>query len=250
MYAHTLPPLPAGRVVTRSAAGRVAPARPADERVDAREVAGADAPAGVDLSAPADAPAVPLTEADALAARASAGDAAALTTLVARYHPRCLRFARNMGLGREDAEEAVQDAFVRMAGALPRFRPGAAFEPWLFRILANRCRSARVRARGWNARHADAAALDGVPAPGRDALAAADAEHRRRAVLAALDELPAEQREAFLLRHVEDLDYAAMARVTGAGQSALKMRVKRACDALRARLGASGGVVAGGGGGR
>jgi RNA polymerase sigma-70 factor (ECF subfamily) len=185
--------------------------------------------------------------ADVLAERASTGDAVALTALVARYHPRCLRFARNMGLGREDAEEAVQDAFVRVAGALPRFRAGAPFEPWLFRILANRCRSARVRARGWNARRADAAVLDGVAAPGRDALAAADAEHRRRAVLAALEALPAEQREAFLLRHVEDLDYAAMARVTGAGQSALKMRVKRACDALRARLGVAGTAVDGGG---
>jgi RNA polymerase sigma-70 factor (ECF subfamily) len=52
----------------------------------------------------------------------------------------------------------------------------------------------------------------------------------------ALDGLPAEQREAFLLRHVEGLEYAEMMTVTGAGLSALKMRVKRASDALRARL--------------
>ena len=43
-------------------------------------------------------------------------------------------------------------------------------------------------------------------------------------------------REAFLLRHVEGLDYAEMQAVTGAGLSALKMRVKRACEALRAHL--------------
>ncbi len=176
-------------------------------------------------------------DADALAARAAAGDAGALAALVSRYHPRCLRFARNMGLAPEDAEEAVQDAFVRVAGALPRFRAGSAFEPWLFRILGNRCRSARERARRWGARAADPSALDAVPAPAPDALAALDAEQRRSAVLAALDALPAEQREAFLLRYVEEMDYATMAQVTGAGQSALKMRVKRACDALRARLG-------------
>ena len=52
----------------------------------------------------------------------------------------------------------------------------------------------------------------------------------------ALDELPLEQREAFLLRHVEELDYHEMTRITGAGLSALKMRVKRACDALRLRI--------------
>jgi RNA polymerase sigma-70 factor (ECF subfamily) len=177
-------------------------------------------------------------DADALAARAAAGDAEALRVLVARYHPRCLRFARNMGLDPADAEDAVQDAFVRVANALPRFRPGAAFEPWLFRILGNRCRSARTRARRWSARAVDASALDALPAPAPDALATVDAEQRRAAVLAALESLPDEQREAFLLRYVEELDYAAMARATGAGQSALKMRVKRACDALRARLGA------------
>jgi RNA polymerase sigma-70 factor (ECF subfamily) len=192
--------------------------------------------------------------ADVLAERAAAGDPEALRALVTRYHARCLRFARNMGLGTEDAEEAVQDAFVRMAGALPRFRAGAAFEPWLFRILGNRCRSARARARRWGARAVDASALDALPAPQADALAAVDAERRREAVLAALDALPAEQREAFLLRYVEDMDYAAMAQATGAGQSALKMRVKRAADALRARLaggtpGAAAGAASRGAGG-
>lgn len=179
--------------------------------------------------------------ADVLAERAAGGDAAALRALVERYHPRCLRFAANMGLAHEDAEEAVQDAFVRMAGALPRFRAGAAFEPWLFRILGNRCRSARARSRVWLARQADGAVLEAMPAPAVDTHAALDAERGRARVLAALDALPAEQREAFLLRHVEELDYATMAQVTGAGQSALKMRVKRACDTLRARLGAPAG---------
>ena len=51
-----------------------------------------------------------------------------------------------------------------------------------------------------------------------------------------LDTLPSEQREAFLLRHVEDLSYEDIAAITGAGLSALRMRVKRACDALRVRL--------------
>jgi RNA polymerase sigma-70 factor (ECF subfamily) len=51
-----------------------------------------------------------------------------------------------------------------------------------------------------------------------------------------LETLPAEQREAFLLRHVEDLSYEDISVVTGAGLSALRMRVKRACDTLRVRL--------------
>jgi len=52
----------------------------------------------------------------------------------------------------------------------------------------------------------------------------------------ALERLDPLYREAFLLRHVEDLSYDEMAALTGAGVSALKMRVLRACDRLRALL--------------
>jgi RNA polymerase sigma-70 factor (ECF subfamily) len=53
---------------------------------------------------------------------------------------------------------------------------------------------------------------------------------------AALQRLPPDQREAFLLRYVEDVGYEEMSELTGAGVSALKMRVKRACESLRALL--------------
>ena len=52
----------------------------------------------------------------------------------------------------------------------------------------------------------------------------------------ALSRLDADQREAFLLKHVEEMEYEQMAVVTGAGVSALKMRVKRACERMRRML--------------
>jgi RNA polymerase sigma-70 factor (ECF subfamily) len=58
----------------------------------------------------------------------------------------------------------------------------------------------------------------------------------REEIERALSLLDAEQREAFLLKHVEGLSYEEMAELTGAGVSALKMRVKRACDRLRGLL--------------
>jgi RNA polymerase sigma-70 factor (ECF subfamily) len=58
----------------------------------------------------------------------------------------------------------------------------------------------------------------------------------REEIYLALDALDVEQREAFLLKHVEGLSYEEMAVITGAGVSALKMRVKRACDRLRVSL--------------
>lgn len=163
---------------------------------------------------------------------ARSGDVRAFASLVEGYYARCLRFALHMLANRADAEEAVQDTFVRVYRALPDYREQDAFEPWLFRILANRCRSAGARHR----RHAQVIEYGEVPErpSGRRDESAGAAE--REEIDLALRALPMEQREAFLMRHVEDLSYEEMAIATGAGISALKMRVKRACDALRLRL--------------
>ncbi len=167
-------------------------------------------------------PAVPL--------RARGGDARAFAELVEHFHARCLRYARYMLGEEEDAEEAVQDTFIRVYDHLGQFRPDARFEPWLFRILANRCRT--MRSRRW--------ARESLVVTGELPVVAAEAPEETRDLMdeveSALDGLPTEQREAFLLRHVEDLSYEDMAVITGVRLSALRMRVKRACDALRTRL--------------
>jgi len=59
----------------------------------------------------------------------------------------------------------------------------------------------------------------------------------RQAIDQAVAALPLDQREAFLMKHVEGLEYEEMAELTGVGVSALKMRVKRAIERLRERLG-------------
>ena len=162
---------------------------------------------------------------------ARGGDVRAFAALVDAYYARCLRFALHMLASRSDAEEAVQDTFVRVYKALPQYEEREAFEPWLFRILANRCRTAGARER----RHAEVVEYGDVPerpaASGHD-----EAIAWREEIGIALAALPGDQREAFLMRHVEDLSYEDMSVATGAGVSALKMRVKRACDALRVRL--------------
>lgn len=162
---------------------------------------------------------------------ARAGDVRAFAALVDCYYARSLRFALHMLGSRSDAEDAVQDTFVRVYRALPAYEERESFEPWLFRILANRCRTigARTRRRGQVLEYGD---LPDVAGEGRHD----DAIAWREEISAALTTLPPEQREAFLMRHVEDLSYEDMAAATGAGISALKMRVKRACDTLRARL--------------
>lgn len=183
-------------------------------------------------ASPADAPERgSAAERSLLVGAAQRGDVRAFAELVDAYYARCLRFAMHMLGNRSDAEEAVQDTFVRVYRALPGYEEREAFEPWLFRILANRCRSAGARER----RRSEVVEFGEVPEHANEQRHD-EAIAWREEIARALAALPAEQREAFLMRHVEDLSYDDMALATGAGISALKMRVKRACDALRRRL--------------
>lgn len=164
-----------------------------------------------------------------LVERTLEGDTDAYGVLVRRYRARYERFAVFMLGNEEDAEEALQDAFVRAYRALGRCEDPTRFGAWLYRILVNRCRTHGGR-RG---RHERTFVSDPV------ALLSASAEHPaeqaawREEIEVALGRLDESQREAFLLKHVEELSYEEMAEMTGAGVSALKMRVKRACDRLR-----------------
>ena len=163
--------------------------------------------------------------------RAKRGDRAAFAALVDFYYARSLRFAVHMLGNSQDAEEAVQDTFVRVHGALHRYDEFDRFESWLFRILANRCRTMMGR----EARRSRVLVYGDLPHD-RGTAPEVDGMVWREAIQNALAALPAAQREAFLLRHVEGLEYEEMGRITGAGVSALKMRVKRACEFLRLRL--------------
>ena len=167
----------------------------------------------------------------ALIGRILDGDVEMYAVLLARYRDRYARFAVHMLGNREDAEEALQDAFVRAYRSIHRCEDRERFGAWLFRILVNRCRTAGAR-RGRNER--TFVSGDGMP----EAVVhhTADRTAWREEISRALTRLDADQREAFLLKHVEELTYEEMAELTGAGISALKMRVKRACDRLREQL--------------
>jgi len=168
----------------------------------------------------------------ALVGQVLAGDAEAFAGLVARYRDRLGRYAMRMLGSREDAEEVVQDTFVRAYRSLTRCEDPERFGSWLFTILVNRVRTSGARAtrRGKTFVHDEALAL------GAAEDAAAERIAWREEIDRALERLDADQREAFLLKHVEDLSYEEMSEMTGVGVSALKMRVKRACDRLREML--------------
>jgi RNA polymerase sigma-70 factor (ECF subfamily) len=166
--------------------------------------------------------------------RAKLGDLDAFTEIVDAYYARCLRFARAMLRNAEDAEDAVQDTFVRLYRALPRYEERQKFEAWLFQILGNVCRTANTVHQRDVSRIVDDDALDRVASeddPSRSVEGEWGVTVRR-----ALADVPEYNREIFLLHYIEGLSYDEIERMTGVKQSALKMRVKRACDFLRERL--------------
>ena len=171
-----------------------------------------------------------------LVARVLAGDPRAFAELVDRHAAACLRYATRYLGDEQDAEEAVQDGLLRAYRALGSYEPSRPFRPWLLTIITNRCRTTLLH-RGRRDRRVvlDEAVVLSAPAPADHT----DAGAQHEAIAHALARLDPPQREAFLLRHVEQLGYDEMAAVTGAGVSALKMRVKRACERLRALLGAN-----------
>jgi RNA polymerase sigma-70 factor, ECF subfamily len=166
-----------------------------------------------------------------LVERVRQGDGDAYAPLIVRYRLRFGRYAFHLLGNESDAEEALQDAFFRAYRSIDRCRSPERFGAWLFSIVVNCCRTAAVRRQRYAARQLPLNPTDLVETP--HVMENAVSQEEIHQALAAL--VP-DQREAFLLKYVEELSYEEMVVLTGAGESALKMRVKRACARLRELL--------------
>ncbi len=137
---------------------------------------------------------------------------------------------------RGDAEEAVQDGFVKAFRALGRFRREAPFRPWLLRIVANeahnRRRSAGRRA-GLALRLAAADSGDAAPSPE----SAAVAHDRRQALLDGLAALDERDRDVLVHRFLLELGEEETAAAFGVRRGTIKSRTSRALEKLRAVVG-------------
>ncbi|MDH4111083.1 MAG: sigma-70 family RNA polymerase sigma factor [Actinomycetota bacterium] len=176
----------------------------------------------------------PSEDVDAVA-RARDGDVGAFEALVARYQGVAFRVAWLVVRNRGEAEDAVQDAFVKAYYALPRFRPGAPFRPWILRIVANearnRSRSARRRD-GLAMRVAASEPGQVMPSPEGAVLDRTEAE----ALVLALERLPERDRHVLALRYLLELSEAETAEVLGVRPGTVKSRLSRALARLRAEV--------------
>ena len=136
----------------------------------------------------------------------------------------------------------MQDAFVKAYFALPRFRPGAPFRPWVLRIVANearnRGRSARRR-EGLAVRAAAIGSGDAAPAPETAALERADAE----VLVAALDRLPERDRMVVAYRYLLEMSESETAEALDVAPGTVKSRLSRALVRLRTEVASAATVV-------
>jgi RNA polymerase sigma-70 factor (ECF subfamily) len=173
-----------------------------------------------------------------LIARARQGDREAYGMLVADHQQLAFRTAYLLCGDAGEAQDAAQDAFLKAYNALPRFREGAPFRPWLLTIVANEARNRR-RSAGRRAHLLQRAAAAAGPAqaataPGADLAVLAGA--RRSELVAALQRLAPDHREVLVLRYLLDLSEAECAAVLGCRPGTVKSRHARALDRLRGML--------------
>jgi RNA polymerase sigma-70 factor (ECF subfamily) len=181
-----------------------------------------------------------MSESDsALVRRTLGGEPAAFDELTARHRPGLVRFLALQIGDVDEAESLAQEALTRAFANLAHFQRDLHFGAWLRGIALNLSRN-YLRDR---ARHAEPLAPERLgEAPAR--------EGRRQGVLSgilrremgeqtaeAIQLLPIPLREAFVLRFVDEMDYAEMSKITGAAEGTLRVRAHRARTLLRDSLG-------------
>ena len=165
--------------------------------------------------------------------------------LVARHQRRAVRIGFHYLRDAADADEAVQDAFIKAYMHIGTFREELPFEVWFTRILINGCldrRKARARRDRWFA-PADDAQHDETRVPfggvaELDPEAQLLARERRAHLSAAIDRLDGRQRTVFMLCHYGDCTPREVSAMTGLNESTVRVHLFRAARKLRALLGA------------
>jgi len=165
--------------------------------------------------------------------------------LVTRHQRRASRIAFHYVRDAADADEAVQDAFIKAYTHLGTFREELPFEVWFTRILINGCLDrikARKRRERWIAPPAlDPSGLERNPAEYLPSRGPSPEEHvlaqeRRRQLNAALAELPDRQRLVFMMSHFEGRTSREVSALTGLNESTVRVHLFRAIRRLRGLL--------------
>jgi RNA polymerase sigma-70 factor (ECF subfamily) len=179
------------------------------------------------------------TESQGIARALRRRDSEYIGRLVAQYHYRLLRYLVYLTSRREQAEDLVQETWLRVLERAGKYDSQFRFEPWLFSIARNLAID-HVRRRQKSLAASDAQGSEAsmeLAAPDLDSpfLAAAKSEDAVR-IAGALGSLEPIYREALLLRFTEELSLQEIAQVAGAPVSTISSRIQRGLASLRSAL--------------
>ncbi|HVC20642.1 MAG TPA: sigma-70 family RNA polymerase sigma factor [Vicinamibacterales bacterium] len=183
-------------------------------------------------------------EVKALVGRGAVAEAHERFSALVLYHQRrASRIAHHYLGDAAEADEAVQDAFVKVFSHIGSYREELPFEVWFTRILINGCldrRKATGRRQRWltpmdeaGIEIRPAASLSAGPSPEARLLA----RERQREISRAIDRLPGRQRTVFILCHLNDCSPREISQLTGLKESTVRVHLFRAVRKLRKLLG-------------
>ena len=193
------------------------------------------------------------TREEALLKAIRSGDAAAFDALIGMYSAKLYKVAYALLGSRQDAEEVVQDTFLRAYRAMQAFRGDSSLETWLHRITLNLARNKYQ----WNHRRGSGLNVSLTAGDGTDGDSGTENEQdvpdRRMEpdvvleqdeigtnIMKALNRLPDNIRETMLLRHVNDMPYELIAQKLDCKVGTVKSRLSRGREMLRDYLAAAG----------
>jgi len=165
-------------------------------------------------------------------AKAGQGDRAAAARLIGRHAPKLLTVARRMLGAQAEAEDAVQEVFLKLWTHAARWQPGKAkFETWLYRVMLNQCYD-RLRRRPTAPLEAADDVADGAALPDTGL----DEGKLGEEIARALEGLPERQKAAILLCHFRELGNVEAAEIMGISVEALESLLSRGRRSLRSKL--------------
>lgn len=178
----------------------------------------------------------------ALVRRVQKGDKSAFDALVLKYQHKILKLVQRYVRDQAEAEDVVQDAFIKAYRALPAFRGDSAFYTWMYRIAINTAKNSLVAA-GRRPLTFDLDAPDAASADFRSRLRDTDTPERlllteeiRNTVNRAIDALPDDLRSAIVLRELEGFSYEEIATTMECPVGTVRSRIFRAREAIDRHL--------------
>ena len=185
-----------------------------------------------------------------LVAKAQAGDFEAFAKLIEANKQKVYAFVRRLTANTEDAEDILQDSFLKAIDKIDQFRGEASFGTWLSSIALNEARVLYARKKQFDLKPIE----DYLPGAGshgddqqdsirlfdwQDPQSQLESDELRPTVNGAVDKLPYKYREVFVLRYIEELSVKEVARLTKQTVASTKSRILRARLALRDMLSSS-----------